>query len=36
VPSLTVKFPRAWAGKLGLITLLRNDLPTDKEHSESV
>jgi hypothetical protein len=36
VPSLTVKLPLAWAEKLGLITLPRKNLPTDKGHSESV
>ena len=35
-PSLTVKLPHAWAEKLGLITLPRKDLLTDKGHSESV
>jgi hypothetical protein len=36
VPSLTVKLPRAWAQKLGLITLPGNEPSTGKEPSAFV
>jgi len=36
VPGLTVKLPRVWAEKLGLIALPRNELPTVNRPSESV
>ena len=36
VLSLTVKLPRAWAEKLGLITLSKNEPPIGKPTSESV
>jgi hypothetical protein len=34
VPSLTVKLPRAWAEKLGLITLSKNEPPIGKRTSK--
>lgn len=36
VPGLTVKLPRAWAEKLGLITLPRNEPLTVSQPGESV
>jgi len=36
VPALTVKLPRAWAEKLGLITPPRNEPLTVSRPSESV
>jgi hypothetical protein len=36
VPSLTVKLPRAWAEKLGLITLPKNERAILKPTTESV
>ena len=36
VPGLTVKLPRAWAEKLGLITLPRSEPPTVSRPGESV